>query len=44
MRRMKIKRKSRVGTQKRRSIYLTAGVVITAVFAVLMFIGFIHTP
>lgn len=41
---MKIKRKSRVGTQKRRSIYLTAGVVITAVFAVLMFIGFIHTP
>lgn len=44
MRRMKIKRKSRVGTQKRRSIYLTAGVVITAVFVVLMFIGFIHTP
>jgi peptide/nickel transport system permease protein len=44
VRRMKIKRKSRVGTQKRRSIYLTAGVVITAVFAVLMFIGFIHTP
>ena len=44
MRRMKIKRKSREGTQKRRSIYLTAGVVITAVFAVLMFIGFIHTP
>lgn len=44
MRRMKIKRKSRVGTQKRRSIYLTAGVMITAVFAVLMFIGFIHTP
>lgn len=44
MRRMKIKRKSRVGTQKRRSIYLTAGVVITAVFAVLMLIGFIHTP
>lgn len=44
MRRMKIKRKSRVGTQKRRSIYLTAGVVITAVFAVLIFIGFIHTP
>lgn len=41
---MKIKRKSRVGTQKRRSIYLTAGVVITAVFVVLMFIGFIHTP
>ena len=41
---MKIKRKSRVGTQKRRSIYLTAGVVITAVFAVLIFIGFIHTP
>lgn len=41
---MKIKRKSRVGTQKRKSIYLTAGVVITAVFAVLMFIGFIHTP
>lgn len=41
---MKIKRKSRVGTQKRRSIYLTAGVMITAVFAVLMFIGFIHTP
>ena len=44
MRRMKIKRKSRVGTQKRRSIYLTAGVVITAVFAGLMVIGFIHTP
>lgn len=44
MRRMKIKRKSRVGTQNRRSIYLTAGVVITAVFAVLMLIGFIHTP
>lgn len=44
MRRMKIKRKSRMGTQKRRSIYLTAGVMITAVFAVLMFIGFIHTP
>lgn len=44
MRRMKIKRKSRVGTQKRRSIYLTAGVMITAVFAVLMLIGFIHTP
>ena len=41
---MKIKRKSRVGTQNRRSIYLTAGVVITAVFAVLMLIGFIHTP
>ncbi len=41
---MKIKRKSRMGTQKRRSIYLTAGVVITAVFAVLMLIGFIHTP
>lgn len=44
MRRMKIKRKSRMGTQKRRSIYLTAGVMITAVFAVLMLIGFIHTP
>ena len=44
MRRMKIKRKSRVGTQNRRSIYLTAGVMITAVFAVLMLIGFIHTP
>lgn len=41
---MKIKRKSRMGTQKRRSIYLTAGVMITAVFAVLMLIGFIHTP
>ncbi len=41
---MKIKRKSRVGTQNRRSIYLTAGVMITAVFAVLMLIGFIHTP
>ena len=44
MRRMKIKRKSRVGTQNRRSIYLTAGVMITAVFAVLMLIGLIHTP
>lgn len=44
MRRMKIKRKSRVGTQNRRNIYLTAGVMITAVFAVLMLIGFIHTP
>ena len=44
MRRMKIKRKSRVGTQNRRSVYLTAGVMITAVFAVLMLIGFIHTP
>lgn len=44
MRRMKIKRKPRVGTQNRRSIYLTAGVMITAVFAVLMLIGFIHTP
>lgn len=41
---MKIKRKPRVGTQNRRSIYLTAGVMITAVFAVLMLIGFIHTP
>ena len=41
---MKIKRKSRVGTQNRRSVYLTAGVMITAVFAVLMLIGFIHTP
>lgn len=41
---MKISKKSVIGTKKRKSIYLTAGAAITAVFVVLMLVGLIHTP
>lgn len=41
---MRIRKKSVSGTKKRRSIYLTAGAAITAVFVVLMLVGLIHTP
>lgn len=41
---MKNRTKARKGTQRKKNIYLVTGGALTAAFAILMFIGFIHTP